>query len=1071
MESQTSSRPTFIPLPPSPFRPLSYANSPNSIPQDDPLQSSPSISPNLTFYTAPSTPLPETPNDVNPSTPGSPPPLPVLHISIPTQGHSSPSQLAFGHPSPSFFPSPQTSLASDPSPAASPVNIAQESFPDPAELPVDMFFDDESLSTLERIYLYSRSKASYHRVFIANVLPEWLRQITPQEAVEYVLPLLNTLAMDEDEMVKEAFSSQLMAIMWWFLIHCQLVSEESVNEDDMNSPGFHDHESIPSISVQVFTPILGTLLLSHNGIVGGAARQAVVQLLERIKRLDSVEADVPSRSSIDIATDVSRMGLGGVIGEIDPRTVERRQSTHMHTDNLDVGLFGKTERALFEKEILYQVVIGMGRLDAEGETETSDDDSQYDDALEEERPPQQIRDVSVGPATLTSRYGHESQGDFDAPVIVADISERDDDDGSLGPGRDFRISHQGKATPDDDSRTRKHDASFNPYFPSSPNSYMFSRPVTTYNSSPASVGSPDSTGSTPGSTSGTSASSFDDDPSFSPLDCSLSPYYPSQVPSSATVTNISSLSTDKMSTTPFSTSVQVARQQDRAQQHRDSVAMTSVSPAEAHSGILDTNRIVQTSITVDANQCQDRSVNDSDNTHHEEYEADQAAVGRLSSMSLMAAVAASGCFDDATQRAFVNEVERVSHDAIYWVRREACLALGALAKVVPEELVILTLMPLYRSLAVDSIDHVRHSSLYALPAILSRLSPRQRRSLALEVLVPMSMDESSEVRSGVLETLGEVIYTFRSRGPPVVQSVPVAAATHHDDALLPSPPEQLLRMFLGRAQDRRKLDGQHTQAPTQERVTASSSWSDVEEEWMKKGPSPIGSTCSREEALRAFYEDPSRPLICAFNIPAVALALGRDRWASELREVYLLLVKHDSPAVQRTLAASLGELGKVIGPEFAHKDLLGVWRTAVRNDEGEVRMKAVEAFETYFGVMERAGQRELLTDLLIIWEQGFLKGWREREKVAGCLGGVAQTSKGPELSALIARLEVLSLQDPVNAVREAGIDAFRILWLKFDKHQDAFGVLKKELHTLAKSDKSRHRMTLVTFYLIAALGC
>lgn len=83
-------------------------------------------------------------------------------------------------------------------------------------------------------------------------------------------------------------------------------------------------------------------------------------------------------------------------------------------------------------------------------------------------------------------------------------------------------------------------------------------------------------------------------------------------------------------------------------------------------------------------------------------------------MSLMAAVTASGkrtCLHIATnaisliqfitqpgtldvdmQRAFVEEVQRVGGDSVYWVRREASFALGALAKVVPEDLVISTLV-------------------------------------------------------------------------------------------------------------------------------------------------------------------------------------------------------------------------------------------------------------------------------------------------------------------------------------------------------------------------------------------
>ena len=65
------------------------------------------------------------------------------------------------------------------------------------DLALDLALDDEGLTTLEKIYLYSRSRAAFHRVFIAHALPAYLTHVTPQEAVEYVLPLLSGLAMDD----------------------------------------------------------------------------------------------------------------------------------------------------------------------------------------------------------------------------------------------------------------------------------------------------------------------------------------------------------------------------------------------------------------------------------------------------------------------------------------------------------------------------------------------------------------------------------------------------------------------------------------------------------------------------------------------------------------------------------------------------------------------------------------------------------------------------------------------------------------------------------------------------------
>ena len=73
-----------------------------------------------------------------------------------------------------------------------------------------------------------------HRCFIAKNLPTFLSQVSPEEAVEYVLPLLNELAMDEGELiplifmptsqvfpeepVKEALALTLYTTIWWFIM-------------------------------------------------------------------------------------------------------------------------------------------------------------------------------------------------------------------------------------------------------------------------------------------------------------------------------------------------------------------------------------------------------------------------------------------------------------------------------------------------------------------------------------------------------------------------------------------------------------------------------------------------------------------------------------------------------------------------------------------------------------------------------------------------------------------------------------------------------------------------------------
>jgi serine/threonine-protein phosphatase 4 regulatory subunit 1 len=106
----------------------------------------------------------------------------------------------------------------------------------------------------------------------------------------------------------------------------------------------------------------------------------------------------------------------------------------------------------------------------------------------------------------------------------------------------------------------------------------------------------------------------------------------------------------------------------------------------------------------------------------QEEASDEAAMGRLSSMSLIASVTAgdgelflelwlqlmviprpldhSALTPDIKQQ-FVNEVERVGKDPLHWIRVEAAFAMGALAKVVPDEVVVATLVSL--NLLINSL--------------------------------------------------------------------------------------------------------------------------------------------------------------------------------------------------------------------------------------------------------------------------------------------------------------------------------------------------------------------------------
>ncbi|KAG1754514.1 armadillo-type protein [Suillus lakei] len=790
--------------------PLIISPSPGENPFD-----SPPLSPTLSFHTAPSTPV-TSPQGEDP--PPDPPPVPIF-------GNSRPS-------SPPFINLP--SIAS----------VEIETIPPPEALSspdfaLDFTLDDEGLSTLEKIYLFSRSRSAHHRVFISHALPAFLAQVSPIEAVEYVLPLLPSLSVDEDEAVKEALSAELVSIMWWFLTHCRLVEEPSGPSNADYSPEPQSDDQVTLISVQAFTPILATLLLSSNNVVSGSARFAIVELLARIHSADE-------------------------LGD-------------QHVDDLSCGFFGRNERILFEEEVIQQLVIGMGRLEP-GEDETDPDEVWYTPAGEVPQP----------------------------------------------------------------SHPLPSNSSVNPYFPTT------QTPLSSGMRTPATAPIPP-----PGSN-------------------LLSP--PVGVPPPYPGAEVIGVGTSPIARTLVSTA--------QCRLLRDPGSADTM-PATTYAGSAHSDPGL-----------------DGQEEEQDMDPGEQAAVGRLSSMSLIAAVVAGGTPRVETQRAFVREVERVGRDPIHWVRREASFALGALAKVVPDELIISSLLPLFESLRADPAWHVRHSSLFALPALLSRLPSGLRRSVAVSTILPLSRDESAPVRTGVLEALGEVVYTF-----------------HNDDG---GPPDDLLHLFLG-------IDSNFP-------------------------PRELGAP------MQLLDDDPGRPLACAFNFPAVAFTLGRARWG-ELRGLYLTLAQDRSPKIRRTLAASLGDLAKIIGPDNAQRDMMSLWWDAMRSeDENEIKFKAIEAVPLFVEALgEGRAREEVITGLLTVWEEGWLRNWRARE---GVIKIIADLSGGPERPDSIRTLLRKALEDDFGAVRETAISVIcRIAPQDIWRH--TFNMVNEDMLSLANSPIFRRRMTFV----------
>lgn len=168
--------------------------------------------------------------------------------------------------------------------------------------------------------------------------------------------------------------------------------------------------------------------------------------------------------------------------------------------------------------------------------------------------------------------------------------------------------------------------------------------------------------------------------------------------------------------------------------------------------------------------------------------------------------------------------------------------------------------------------------------------------------------------------------------------------------------------------------------------------------------------------------EPERPLICAFNFPAVALTLGEARWP-EIREYYLDLARDPLPKVRRTLAASLGEMARIIGSHHALNDLLPVLRSTLRVGDEVGKIKAVECLEILVGMIEEQHRSAIAFELDDLWTSS-LRGWREREAFAKTFGGLSSLfrNSGDAVQSLVSK----ALTDDVSAVREEAISQVRL---------------------------------------------
>ncbi|KAF9142982.1 hypothetical protein BGX30_001644 [Mortierella sp. GBA39] len=193
--------------------------------------------------------------------------------------------------------------------------------------------------------------------------------------------------------------------------------------------------------------------------------------------------------------------------------------------------------------------------------------------------------------------------------------------------------------------------------------------------------------------------------------------------------------------------------------------------------------------------------------------------------------------------------------------------------------------------------------------------------------------------------------------------------------------------------------------------------------------------------------DHERAVMCAFSFPAVILTAGRSKW-DIMKPVYMKLAGTFRTPIRRSLACSLHEVAKVLGPELADQDLAVAFADCLKAED-EVREGVLAHFIEFLACLSPECRSESLQHLYRAWiDLERSSQWRTRDTLAGQLPSLCEIVDGKDVLQVVMPLCVKACTDSVAVVRESGVRSFAAFW----KISDRFGSIPIPKDTDCKPD-------------------
>lgn len=141
-----------------------------------------------------------------------------------------------------------------------------------------------------------------------------------------------------------------------------------------------------------------------------------------------------------------------------------------------------------------------------------------------------------------------------------------------------------------------------------------------------------------------------------------------------------------------------------------------------------------------------------------------------------------------------------------------------------------------------------------------------------------------------------------------------------------------------------------------------------------------------------------------------------------MRPTFRALCNITHQRITVSLAASVHELAKIIGPNLTSQDLLLPFFEWL-NGNDEIRGRALAQLPTFLGHLPPDDAADTLQSVLAMWETGEFRNWRHRETLAGHAPAILMVLMPMDHGDLALDLLRSGLFDTFQAIREAAIKA------------------------------------------------